>query len=230
MPNTYKVRDFRFKMPQKNIGRFFLVTSFLFAAVWCFPSGHDEKLPVFGKDTVLVWEIPLKDFTTVFIVRLARYSPDLLMEWEDEKSQGTVFIPRQEIMKARGYVNTKLFKPGRDTQAENETTVWLSRQTFRDLKDDKEVKLKIDRVQSRMTYMGEEEFTVEINGSPVVLPVIKVQDSRKAEMWFLDREDNPLLVQYRIRHYSKKLISITTDRKNTLRWLKGQKLKRMLQD
>ena len=230
MPNTCKIRDFRFKMPGKNIGQILLVTSALFAAAWCFSSGHDEKLPLFGKDTVLVWEIPLKDVTTDFVVRLARYSPDLLMEWEDNRSQGTVFIPSQEIMKAKGYVNTKLFKPGMDTQAENETTVWLSRQAFRDLKDNKEVKLKIDRVQGRMTYIGEGEFTVEVNGSSVVLPVIKVQDNRKAEMWFLDREDNPLLVQYRIRHYSKKLISITTDRKNTLRWLKGRKLQRLLQD
>ena len=102
MPNTYKVRDFKFKMPGGKIGRYLLVTSVLFAAAWCFSSGHDEKIPVFGKDTVLVWEIPLEGFSTDFVVRLACYSPDLLMEWEDDRSQGTVFIPRQEIMNAKG--------------------------------------------------------------------------------------------------------------------------------
>jgi len=56
-----------------------------------------------------------------------------------------------------------------DTQAENETTIWLSRQVYRDLKDGKEAKLKIDRVQGRMTYLGGEELTVEVNSSPMTL-------------------------------------------------------------
>ena len=187
-------------------------------------------MPVFGKDTVLVWEIPMEDLTKDFVVRIACFSPDLLMEWEDEKSQGTVLIPRQEMMQAKGYVNTRLFKSGVDTRAENETTIWLSRQIYRDLKEGKEAKLKIDRVQGRMTYLGEDEFTVEVNDFPVSLPVIRVRDSRKAELWFLDREDNPLLVQYRLRHYSKTLVSITTNRKNTLRWIKDQKIRRLIPD
>jgi hypothetical protein len=217
-------------MQGKNFSRCVLFLSVLLAVLWCFPAGHGEELPVFGKDTVLVWEIPLNDFTENFVVRIACYSPDLLIEWEDEKNQGTVLIPNRVIMEARGFVNTRLFKSGADIRAGDETTVWLSRRTYLDLKNGGEVKLKIDRVDGRMTYLGDEAFTIEVNGSPVSLPVIKVQDSRKAEFLFLDREDNPLLVQYRMRHYLKTLVSITTDRRNTLRWIKDEKLKRLLQD
>jgi hypothetical protein len=217
-------------MSVKITGPCILVAFVLFAVMWSFPAGHEESLPPFGRDTVLVWEIPNKDFTTDFVVRIAAYSPNLLMEWEDRKTQGTVFIPSREIMEAKGYVNNKLFKSGMDTRAKNETTVWLSRSVYRDLKENKEAKLKIEHVQGRMTYLGEGELTVEVNGSPMNLPVIKVRDGRQAEWWFMDREDNPLMVQYRMREYRKILVSITTNRKNTLRWLKGPKLERMLQD
>ncbi|MBN2321038.1 MAG: hypothetical protein JXR49_18310 [Acidobacteria bacterium] len=217
-------------MPGKFTGRCILLVSLLLTVLWSFPAGHGEDMPLFGRDTVLVWEIPGKDFTKDFVVRIAAYSPDLLMEWEDEKSQGTVFISRREIMEAKGYVTNKLFKSGMDANAEDETTVWLSRRLYRDLKEKKEAKVKIDRVQGRMIYLGEGEYTVEVNGSPMKFPVIKVQDSRKAELWFLDREDNPLMVQYRMRQYRKTLVSVTTNRKNTLRWIKGPKLERMLQD
>jgi len=207
-----------------------LFISILFASVWCFPAGHEEELPAFGKDTVLVWEIPRDDSTASFVVRIACFAPDLLMEWENENTQGTVFIPMRALREARVFVNSRLFRSGVDIQARDETTIWLSRRTYRDLKNGAKAKLKIDRVEGRMTYLGDEQFTVEVNGSPVSLPVIKVQDSRNAEFLFLDREDNPLMVQYRIRHYLKKLVSITTDRINTLRWLKGPKLQRLLQD
>ena len=229
-PNTFKARDFRRTMSGKIIGPCVLVVSVLFAVIWSFPAGHEENLPPFGRDTVLVWEMTNKDFKTDFVVRIAAYSPNLLMEWEDRKTQGTVFIPSREIIGAKGYVNNKLFKSGMDTRAKDETTIWLSRSVYRDLKENTEAKLKIERVQGRMTYLGEEELAVEVNGSPMKLPVIKVRDSRKAEWWFLDREDNPLMVQYRMREYRKTLVSITTNRKNTLRWLKGPKLERMLQD
>ncbi len=230
MPNTFRARDFRRTMSGKKIGPCILITSVLFAVMWSFSAGSEESLPSFGRDTVLVWEIPNRDFTADFVVRIAAYSPDLLMEWEDRKTQGTVFIPGREIMGAKGYVNNKLFKSGMDTRAKDETTVWLSRSVYRDLKENKEAKLKIERVQGRMTCLGEGELTVEVNGSPMKLPVIKVRDNRKAEWWFLDREDNPLMVQYRMREYRKTLVSITTNRKNTLRWIKGQKLKSLLPD
>lgn len=215
---------------EKIIGPGFLCTAVLLMGTWGFSAGHEGNLPQFGKDTVLVWEIPRQDYTSDFVVRIAAFSPDLLMEWEDSNSQGTVFIPMREMMEAKGYVNTRLFKSGMDTRARDETTVWLSRRAYRDLKEKKEARIKIDRVQGQLTYLGEEEHTVEVNGSRVKFQVIKVRDSRQAEFWFLDREDNPLMVQYRIRQYTKTLVSITTDRPNTLRWLKGQKLRRLLSD
>jgi len=199
----------------------------LAAITGCFAEDN-PPLPDFGRDTVLVWEDALQDGTKDFVVRLASFYPDLLMEWENLRSQGTVSIPNRDVLGAKGYVNKKLFKPGMDTQSEDETTLWLSRKIFRELKEKKKAKCKIDRVQGKMTYEGDEELTVNINGVPVTLPVIRVRDDRGSERWFLDLETNPLMVKYTVRHFEQTLISITTNRTDTLRWLKGRKLQRFL--
>jgi hypothetical protein len=57
-----------------------------------------------------------------------------------------------------------------------------------------------------------------------VLPAIKVKDDRYSDRWFLDFEDNPLLVKHTSRHFSQTLTSVATDKSNTLRWIKGKKL------
>jgi len=75
-----------------------------------------------------------------------------------------------------------------------------------------------------MTYRGNDHLTVDVNRNSTELPVIKVADDRGSERWFLDQEDNPLMVKHVVRAFSQTLASITTDRPNTLRWIKGKKL------
>lgn len=186
------------------------------------------QLPEFGRDTVLAWETQSGYSTGSFVVRIAGFHPNLLLEWEDGISQGTVFIPSRDLSEGRGYVNRKLFLQGMDTRSDNETTLWLSRKIFRTLKEKREAKCYIDRTPGKMKYEGEEELVVKINGKPRALPVIKIRDDRGAVRWFLDREDNPLLIRYELRKFSQALKSVTTDRRDTLRWLKGRKLERLL--
>jgi arginine repressor len=75
-----------------------------------------------------------------------------------------------------------------------------------------------------MTLEGSEKIKVEVNRTLMELPVIKVKDDRGSERWFLDSEENPLMAKQAIRQFSQTLASITTDRPNTLRWIKGKKL------
>jgi hypothetical protein len=201
---------------------------FCLLAAWSRPAENESLLPQLGRDTVLVWEMATQGTVRDLVVRLAGFYPDLLMEWEDSQSQGTVFIPNRDILEANGFTNTKLFKPGSDTRSKNSTTLWLSRKIFRELKENKKAKCNIDRVPGRMSYEGDGEIPVDVNDSTVVLPVIIVRDDRGGERWFLDREHNPLIMKYTLRNYSQTLVSITTDQKNTLRWLKGTKLQRLL--
>jgi hypothetical protein len=198
----------------------------LFAAVLTVKPGAFVKspLPLLGRDTVLVWNIHNQSYGEDFVVRIAEFSPDRFLEWEDTRTQGTIFMPYRDIDAAKGYASTNLFAPGVDKRSKNTTTLWLSRQIYQDLKDKKKAKCNLDGVAGSLTYRGDGYFTVKVNRSSMELLVIKVSDDRGSERWFLDQEENPLMVRHMIREFTQTLTSITTDQPNTLRWIKGSKL------
>jgi hypothetical protein len=190
----------------------------------CAYADQKTSIPTFGRDTVLVWRSENQGLVSDFVVRIAEFLPDRFIEWEDATTQGTILMTNRAVMAGKGFVNASLFKAGGDAKGGDTTTLWLSQQTYRDLKEKKRLKLTIDSIESRITNEGEGEITLEVNGVPMALPVIRVRDERGSERWFLDRIDNPLLAKHIIRKYTQTLVSITTDRANTLRWIKGKKL------
>ena len=186
------------------------------------PSG--SLVPPFGRDTVLVWKIQNQEEEGTFVVRIAQFLPDRYIEWEDAKTQGTIFMTSKAVTAAHTFVNARLFEGGVDTRGKDATTLWLSQRLFRDIKEKRRVRVTLDGVDAWMTFEGSDQLPIEINRSSVNVPVIKVKDERGSERWFLDLEDNALLVKHMIRAYDQTLASITTDRPNTLRWIKGKKL------
>jgi len=206
-----------------------LLISIVCLACWVnFSRAGDIQWPVFGRDTVLVWKIHNQGFTSEFVVRIAEFFPNRFVEWEDMVTQGTVFMPYHDIREAKGF-SSSLFEAGMDIQTKDVTALWLSQKLFRELKEKKKAKYEIDRVRGWLTLAGSDQLSVDVNHSPMVFPVIRVLDDRKAERWFLDQEDNPLMVQHLVRQYRQTLESITTNRPNTLRWIKGKKLVHLLQ-
>ncbi len=191
-------------------------------ALSCLPA--EQKLPDFGKDTVLVWDIQNQEFSSKFVVRIAEFLPDRFIEWEDETTQGTIFMANRAVTQGRGFVSARLFEGGVDTKEKKATTLWLSQQVFSDLKAKKRIKLPLDAIDSWLTLEGADKLSVEVNRTQMDLPVIRVKDDRGSERWFLDNEENPLLAKHAVREFTQTLTSITTDRPNTLRWIKGKKL------
>jgi hypothetical protein len=208
-----------------NIQNCFLILLIL-GAYSLLKAEGENPLPPFGRDTVLVWTAHNQDYESQFVVRIAEFAPDRFLEWEDAKTQGTVFMASNDLMTANNYISgSRLFQSGVDAKSKNETTLWLSRKIFRVLKDKGKIKCNIDGIQALMTYKGNDRLPVEINKSMIELPVIKVADDRGSETWFLDSEENPLLMKHTAGQYVQTLTSITTNRPNTLRWIKGDKLK-----
>ncbi len=181
-------------------------------------------LPSFGRDTVLVWKILNQDFESEFVVRIAEFLPDRFVEWENQTTQGTIFMPNRAISNAKIFVNASLFEGGVDTKGKDKTTLWLSQTIYRDLKQKQRLKISLDGIDSWLTVEGSDQITIDVNRTPMKLPVLKVKDDRGSERAFLDMESNPLMVRHSIRAYSQTLASITTDKTNTLRWIKGKKL------
>lgn len=184
----------------------------------------ETRLPVFGQDTVLVWSIVNQDYSSSFVVRIAQFLPDRYFEWEDSTMQGTVFIPQNAIQSAKKFMSVRLFQGGVETRGKDATILWLSQRAFRDLKSNGKIKLNVDDMAEWLTLAGTDQITIEVNKSPIILPVIKVAEERGTDRWFLDSEDNPLLVKIAVRKYSETLSSIRTDQRGSLRWIKGKKL------
>ncbi len=201
----------------------FLIFSVLILTGIAF-SADDAGMPSFGQDTVLVWNVENMEYRARFVVRIAQFLPDRFMEWEDEQTQGTIFMSNQDILTARDFINSSLFQSGSDTKGKKATTLWLSRRIYSELKGNKKVKCALDGVPGWMKYIGQDQLEVQVNRVSRMLPVIKVIDDRGSERWFLDQEDNPLMLQHTLRSFRQTLASITTDKVNTLRWIKGKKL------
>jgi len=183
-----------------------------------------SALPSLGRDTVLVWKILNQELDSEFVVRIAEFFPDRFVEWENETTQGTIFMPNRAILNARIFVNASLFEGGVDTKGKDKTTLWLSQAIYRDLKQKQRVKISLDGIDSWLTVEGSDQITIDVNRTPMKLPVFKVKDDRGSERAFLDMDSNPLMVRHTIRAFSQTLTSITTDKPNTLRWIKGKKL------
>jgi len=185
---------------------------------------QEKPLPPFGRDTVLVYKAEIEQNVSSLVVRIAEFLPDRFVEWEDNVTQGTIFMPSASVEDAKGFVNSRLFEAGVDTKGKQVTTLWLSRRIFRDLKQKKRVKVAIDSIDAWVTLDSVDQIPVEVNRTVMDLPAIKTTDDRQSVRWFLDSEENPLLLKHVLRHYTQVLASITTDRANTLRWIKGKKL------
>jgi hypothetical protein len=183
-----------------------------------------DALPKFGLDTVLVWKSENQGEASELVVRIARFLPDRYLEWENATTQGTIYMTAKAVRDARIFVNSSLFEGGADTKGKNATTLWLSEQVFRELKANGKVKVALDSVAGWMTVIGSDRMTIMVNRSPMSLPVIRIADDRGGERWILDVDQNPLVVKHLFRSYSESLVSITTDKSNTLRWIKGRKL------
>lgn len=182
----------------------------------------DSKVPAFGRDTVLVYRSS-NEKEGPFIIRIARFLPERYVEWEDTTAQGTILMTAKSVSSARALVNYQLFEAGVDTRGKDATTMWLSDRIFQELKRSKKIKFMIDGMSTSMTVLGPDTLDIEVNRSVRSLPVIKTKDERGTERWFLDSDENPLLVNLLVRNYRQKLASITTDRANTLRWIKDRK-------
>jgi hypothetical protein len=211
-------------MRRISFGKILLALGF---ASTTMPAAADSNLPEFGKDTVLVWKIQNQNFQAEFVVRIAEFTPDRFLEWEDESSQGTLFLSRQDLLTATTFLSTNLFSAGMDTRSKGATTLWLSQKIFRELKDKRKIKCNLDGVSGPLTYEGDGEIEIEVNRKARMIPVIKVSDNRGGERWFLDQEDNALVLKHVVRTFTQVLSSITTNKPNTLRWIKGKRLENL---
>ncbi len=128
------------------------------------------------------------------------------------------------LKNSKRFLSARLFEGGVDTTGKDGTTLWLSERIYGDLREKGRAKVTLDGVDGLLTLDGTGELPVEVNRTRQLLPVLKVKDDRGSERWFLDSRENSLMVRHTVRAFDQTLASITTDKANTLRWIKGKKL------
>jgi hypothetical protein len=182
--------------------------------------------PLFGSDflvgpkSVLVYQSEdRQQKESQFVLRLARYRPDIFLEWESLSHQGTLHLYRKAVREATVFHLSSLFEVGVDLESEDAMTVWLSQKVYRELTEKGSSKIRLNRLPVRMRLTEEGTFTLTVDKQVVEIPVMYVEDDRKGLWTFYKNPENPLLVAYRSTYFRQHLKTVSTALTNKLRWI-----------
>ncbi len=173
-----------------------------------------------GPNSILVYSNQSRQQKeTQFVFRLARYRPDVFLEWESTADQGTVHLHRRAVSKAGRFTVSSLFEVGVDVESSEMMTLWLSEKIYRDLTEKGEARIELNRSPIQLTLKGEGIYRLTINKKVEEIPVIHVEDNRKGSWTFHKSEENPLLVEYVTPYFHQHLKTVSTSPSNKLRWI-----------
>jgi len=191
-------------------GFFFLSSTLLF--------GSDFVL---GPKSILVYSNqPRQQKEAQFVFRLARYRPDIFLEWESRTDQGTIHLHRRAVSKAERFTVSSLFEVGVDVESSEMMTLWLSEKIYQDLTEKGEARIELNRSPIKLTLKDEGTYRLTINKQVEEIPVIHVEDDRKGSWTFHKSGENPLLVEYVTPYFHQHLKTVSTGPSNKLRWIK----------
>ncbi len=214
----------RIRFSLSDCRRFLRCCFFLFLASGTpFLCGQD--LPEFTQGTVMVFRSVTRGYEYNFVLRIAQFRPGCYFEWEGQSNQGTVYLKPQAVEEARKYNSQRLFQNGIDAESAEETTYWFSRALLSEVKQKRKASIFLDSLKTQISLVAEETFTLSVNQKKVSLSAVVLKDGRGGQWWILDNPDNPLVLQRKINSFTESLASIDTTRADTLRWIKGRKLK-----
>ncbi len=173
-----------------------------------------------GPYVVLVYEDETQKGKSQFVLRLARYRPDIFLEWESVSYQGTLHLYRGAVKEARKFTFAQLFQSGVDMESRDVMTIWLSERIYRDLTRNGSAKISYNRLTVKMELEGEGTLPLTVDKQVRKIPVIQVRDDRNGLWSFHKDPDNPILVRYVSPYLHRYLKTVATGPKNKLRWIR----------
>ncbi|HOM99436.1 MAG TPA: hypothetical protein PLM33_04195 [Acidobacteriota bacterium] len=188
--------------------------------VWGCLGAAPSLLAELPSGAVLVYRVETQRSTKPFVVRIGRFRPDIVLEWESESHQGTVHFHSVAVSSADKLLTTGIFEPGVDQEFGDAMGRWLSSQMYRKLTQSGRVKVRLNNFSSQLVLRGRGSVEVSWNGTPQELPVVLVEDGRGGRWSFLDSAENPLLVTYENPYYAEILERVAIENASKLRWLK----------
>ncbi len=153
------------------------------------------------------------------VFRLARYHPDVVMEWESKVNQGTLHLFQDAVRNSKRFTLTHLFDAGVDLESKDVMTVWISKWMYDELTNEGSVKIRSNRLPLTLRVEGKDVHTFALNRRQQEFPVLRLKDSRGGSWAFHEDRDNPVLMEYVLGHYRLYLKSVSSPR-NSLRWIR----------
>ncbi len=177
------------------------------------------SLPVPAK-TVLIFYSTVANKETPIILRVARFKPDIFVEWESVSHQGTIHLYQEAVRDGRKFILESLFDAGVDAESPDAMTIWLSERMYKELKENGGAKIELNNLPLKLKVVGTGTFNLLVDKEERQIPVMTVEDERNNTWVFYDDPENPLMVEYKTSRYRKYLKSVTTSSWPGLRWIK----------
>lgn len=171
--------------------------------------------------TTLIYHNVVAKKELPFVVRVARFEPDIFLEWESSSHQGTVHMHRKAVNEGHRFALDRLFEVGVDTESPDVTVLWLPRKVFAELLKNGAVSLHFNGLPLKMKVLGESTFALNVDKRSREVAAIRIEDERKNVWVFHKDEQNPLLLEYTTPHYRQYLRSISTTSWPGLKWIKN---------
>ncbi len=170
--------------------------------------------------TTLIYHNVVAKRETPFVVRVARFQPDIFLEWESSSHQGTVHMHRKAVTEGRRFALDRLFEVGVDTDSPDVTVLWLPRSVFAELLKNGGASIQFNGLPMKLKVLGEETFALNVDKRSQEVAAVRIEDERKNVWVFHKDEQNPLLLEYTTPHYRQYLKSIMTTSWPGLKWIK----------
>jgi hypothetical protein len=179
----------------------------------------EQRLRLHEK-SILVYGSIINGENTQFVIRIARFLPDRVFEWETTAFQGTVHLHKAAVEEAETLTYGMLFEAGVGFESSDTITKWLSSKMFSELSRGKPVKYRLNNVKAEFILDGREIYKVLLDGKELEIPAIRIKDSRKGVWLFQDDPGNPLLLRYVSPYFREELKRVSNSEDNQLRWIK----------
>ena len=145
----------------------------------------------------LFYEVKMGDKKYDFDLNINEFSDDVIsFDWEmGGQKTGTIAMNNTSLSNATSLFN---YFSGGYKLLENQTSVWLSKQLFKDLKSGKSVEVDLGNGNKEtFKYQGPETFSFGDKGGgvPHNIPVFTVANEKASkEIWVMDDPQNRLIV------------------------------------
>ena len=179
----------------------------------------EKKLSLHEK-SILVYSSIIDGEDTQFVIRIARFLPDRVFEWETTAFQGTVHLHKAAVENAERLTYGRLFEAGVGYESSDTVTKWLSSKMFSELSLGKSVKYRLNNLKADFVLDGREVYKVILDGEELEIPAIRIKDSRNGVWLFQDDHENPLLLRYISPYFLEELKRVSNSDANQLRWIK----------